>query len=164
MNSILHWKKTLFSSTCTIHSADGEIGHLRENPWKQSAEGEINKRRYAFKTRGFFNQVTEIVDPSTDFIVGKIEYNTWKSKATLNYLDHTLYWQYDNLWQSRWSITDEQGLNISFQGSLQKGIIEGEDLSEFLILTGLFVTNYYVQSSIAIFVAIFIPIIASQTH
>lgn len=161
MISILHWKKRIFDHTTTIHSVEGEIGYLKEHSWKQTAEGEVNNRRYAYRTSGFFNQVTEIVDPSTGYLVGKIEYNALKSKATLTYLDHTLYWQYDNLWQSRWSITDERGLNISFQGSLQKGSIEGEDLSEFLILTGLFVTNYYVQSTIVIFVAIFVPIIAS---
>lgn len=164
MNSVLHWKKSIFSKTCTIHSADGEIGQLTENSWKQSAEGVVNNRRYSYRTRGFFNQVTEIVDPSTAYPVGKIEYNTLKNKATLTYLDHTFYWHYDNLLQSRWSITDEQGLNISFQGNLQKGSIEGEDLNEFLILSGLFVTNYYVQSTIVILVAIFVPIIATQTR
>lgn len=164
MISILHWKKRFFDHTTTIHSADGEIGYLKENSWKQRAEGKVNNRSYAYRTRGFINQVTEILDPSTDYTVGKIEYNTWRNKATLTYLDQSFHWQYDNTWQSRWSITDEQGLNISFQGNLQKGSIEGEDLNEFLILTGLFVTNYYAQATIAIFVAIFIPIIASQTR
>ncbi len=164
MISVLHWKKRFFDNTTTIHSADGEIGYLKENPWKQAAEGRVNNRQYAYRTRGFFNQVTEIVDPSTNNIVGQIKYNSWKSKATLTYLDHTLYWQYENLWHNSWSIKDERGLNISFQGNLQRGSIEGEDLNEFIILTGLFVTNYYVQSTIAIFVAIFVPIIATQSR
>lgn len=164
MISILHWKKGFFNHTTSIHSADGEIGYLKENAWKQSAEGRVNTRKYAYRTRGFFKQVTEIVDPSTAYLLGKIEYNRLKDKATLTYLDHTFYWQYDNNWQSKWSITDEHGLKIRFQGNLQKGSIEGEGLNEFHILTGLFLKNYYAQATIAVFAAIFIPIIATQTR
>ena len=164
MNFILHWKKEFFSSSYSIYSADGKIGQLNENPWKQSAEGECNNRKYLFRTRGFLKQVTEIVDPATNYSVGKIEYNAWKSRATITYLDQTFHWQYENLWQTRWSITDHRGLKVDFQGSLHKGSIEGQDITEFQILAGLFVTNYYIQSSIVIFVAIFVPIIASISN
>lgn len=41
---------------------------------------------------------------------------------------------------------------------MQRGSIEGVDLTEFLILSGLFVTNYYTQASIVILVAIFVPV------
>lgn len=164
MISVLHWKKRFFNQVTTIHSADGEIGRLDENSWKQTAHGEINNRKFTFKTRGLFNPYTEILDPATDDPVGKIEYNTWRNKAHISYLDQSFQWQYDNTWQTRWSITDSQGKKISFQGSPQKGSIEGPDLTEFLVITGLFVTKYYLQTSIAIFVAIFIPIIASQTR
>ena len=161
MNSVLHWKKAPFSNISRIFSADGEIGELKENTWKQTAEGHVNNRKFAYRTTGFLNQSTEIVDPTTNRIVGKIEYNTWKNRATITYLGQTFQWKYDNSWQTRWSITDNQESKIDFQGSFMKGSIEGPDLSEFLVLTGLFVTNYYIQSTIVIMVAIFVPIITT---
>ena len=161
MNIILHWKKAFLCNAIKIYSAEGVIGQLKEYNWKQTAEGEINKQKFKYRTSGFFNQVTEIIVPSTNYIVGKIEYNTWRSRATLTYLDQKFFWQYDNLWQTKWSITNDHGLRIAFEGSLGKGSIEGEDISEFLVLAGLFVTNYFIKTSIVIFVAIFVPIIAS---
>jgi hypothetical protein len=44
------------------------------------------------------------------------------------------------------------------------GTIEGVDITEFLVLTGLFVTNFIMQSTVVIFVAIFVPLIASLSH
>ena len=38
------------------------------------------------------------------------------------------------------------------------GSIEGNDPDDLHVLTGLFVTNYYTQVGIAVFVAVFIPI------
>lgn len=161
MNSVLHWKKGIFSKLSSIHSAEGKIGYLEEHPWKQTAEGEVNNRKYGFRSRGFLNQTTEIYDPSTNYSVGEIKYNAWMNKATITYLGQEFYWEYNNLWQSRWSITNANGKKINFQGSLLKGSIEGADLSEFLILSGLFVTNYYSQTTIVILVAIFVPLITT---
>lgn len=164
MKTILHWKKAPFNSTSRIYSAEGEIGQLRENPWKQMAEGELNSRKYQFRTRGFFNQHTEIVDPGTNYIVGKIEYNSLRSSADISYLGQRFRWKYDNVWQTRWSITDERNHRIDFHGRMVNGTIEGVDITEFLVLSGLFVTNYFIQSTLVIFVAIFVPLIATLTH
>ena len=53
---------------------------------------------------------------------------------------------------------------MKIPGSLYTGNIEGQDITEFQVLAGLFVTNYYIQTSIVIFVAIFVPIIASISN
>lgn len=81
MKSVLHWKKGIFSKLTTINSADGEIGYLQEHPWKQTAEGEVNNRKYEFRTKGFFTQTTDIYDPGTNYSVGEIKYNSWMKKG-----------------------------------------------------------------------------------
>ena len=101
---------------------------------------------------------------SADGKIGQLNENPWKIRATVTYIDQSFHWQYDNLWQSRWSLTDYRGLKVDFQGGLHKGTIEGLDISEFHIIAGLFITNYYVQTSIVIFIAIFVPIIASISN
>lgn len=51
----------------------------------------------------------------------------------------------------------------SFAGGMSKGSIEADRMDDLLVLTGLFVTNYYRQMAVIILVAIFIPILASTT-
>ena len=80
MISVLHWKKKFFDQVTTIHSADGEIGRLEENSWKQTAHGEINNWKFTYRTRGIFKPYTEILDPVTKHPLGKIEYNAWRNK------------------------------------------------------------------------------------
>jgi len=47
---------------------------------------------------------------------------------------------------------------MKFAGGATKGTIECEEIDDLLVLTGLFVTNYYQQAMIAVIVAVFIPI------
>jgi hypothetical protein len=74
----------------------------------------------------------------------------------------TLYWKYDNRWQSKWSLFDDQGILMKFAGGSSKGTIECEEEDDLLLLTGMFVSIYYQQAMIVILVAAFIPIWLSQ--
>ncbi len=47
---------------------------------------------------------------------------------------------------------------MKFTGGHNKGTIEYEEEDDLLVLSGLFVTNYYQQAMIAILVAVLIPI------
>ena len=140
MKTRLHWKRKAFSSTSEIFSGATLIGRLRENSWNQSAEGELNGENYHFKTKGVFKPVTQITQSESNTPIGKIEYNSWKT---------------------RWSLSDSAGILMKFKGNASKGNIEVEKEDDLLLLTGLFVTNYYRQMAIILLVAIMIPIFAS---
>ena len=158
MKTILHWKKGTFSSTCRIFSGEEPVGELMDRTFKQTSEGVIRNKPYRFKTKGVFKQETLIMDGESDRVIGNITYNSMMSKATIHLSDRTIYWKYDNGWQTRWSLFDDQGILIKFAGGNSRGSIEYEVNDDLLVLTGMFVTNYYQQAMIAIFVAIFIPI------
>lgn len=80
------------------------------------------------------------------------------SKATRQFADNTISWKYDNAWQTRWSLSDDQGILMKFSGGFSRGTVEYDKDDDLLVLTGMFVTNYYQQAMIAILVAVFIPI------
>lgn len=162
MKSLLTWKKGTFSSTCQISSGEEIIGELANYTFKQTAEGVIRNKRYLFRTKGLFKQETQIIDGENDQIIANITYNSWKSRATIQLTDRTLYWKYDNAWQSKWSLFDDQGILMKFAGGSSKGTIECEEDNDLLVLTGMFVTNYYQQAMIAVLVAVFIPIWVTQ--
>lgn len=158
MKTQLNWKKGAFSTTYNLFDRGRQIGYLHDFTFKQRSEGEIHGKKYLFKTRGFFKQHTEIIDLQTNVPVGSIHYNSWMNKAEIKLHNQSCHWKYDNGWQTRWSITDASGKQLRFAGGMTKGIVDGEDPEDLLVLTGLFVTNYYTQAGIAVLVAVFIPI------
>lgn len=159
MKTVLNWKKGAFSSTCRISSGEETIGELANYTFKQTAEGVIRNKRYFFKTKGLFKQETQITDAESDRVIGNISYASMMSKATIQLKDRTIFWKYDTGWQTRWSLYNDRGPLMKFASrNFSKGSIEFEEEDDLLVLTGLFVTNYYQQAMIAIMVAVFIPI------
>jgi len=131
---------------------------LHNHAFKQKSDGEIHGKKYRFSTQGLFKQQTEIIDLQTGQQIGSIHYNSWMNKAEIKLHKRSWHWRYDNAWQTRWSITNSSGKQLNFAGGMNKGTMEGYDPEDLLVLCGLFVTNYYTQAGIAVFVAIFIPI------
>jgi hypothetical protein len=162
MEAKLNWKKGIFKETYEIYSNGLLVGTLKENLWKQMAYGELNGKKVIFKTHGFLKQETQIIDPSSNLIIGNITYNSWMTKATIEYTNKVANWKYDNAWNTKWSISNSEGVQIQSQGSSSKGTIEHQTQDDLLILSGLFVTNYYWQVSIAVMIAVIIPIFATM--
>jgi hypothetical protein len=158
METKLNWKKGFFKETYEIYSNGGLVGTLKENIWKQIAYGELNGKTVIFKTQGFLNQETQIIDPGSNSIIGKISYNLWMTKATIEYSNTVAKWKCENVWNTKWSISNSVDVLIQCHGSSSKGIMEGQTQDELLILSGLFVTNYYWQISLAVIIAVLIPI------
>ena len=157
----LTWKKGFFSNNCILYKNGELIGNLREKSFSNTAVAELNGKGFLFRTKGFFKQHTDIIDSSTNQVLGEISYNNWKSKATISGRNKTVNWSYNNFWNTKWSLSDQNGIEIKYAGSSTKGSIQSNTDDALLILSGLYVTNYYWQISAAVVVAICIPILAS---
>jgi hypothetical protein len=158
MKNQLYWKRGAFSTTYQIFSKGQSIGQLHDSAFKRYSDGEIRHKKYRFHTEGMFKQHTKIIDQESNKVIGSIQYNSWMSKAEIKIHDRSYHWRYDNVWQSKWSISDDKGILLNFAGGMTKGRIEGDHPEDLHVLTGLFVTNYYTQVGIAVFVAVLIPI------
>lgn len=158
MQTKLSWKKNFFSNSYSIYSNGQQIGVLKDKTFSQTANGQLYDKEYTFKTKGFFKQQTEIIDSSVNKVVGKIQYNSWMTKATISVDNKTINWKYDNLWNTKWSICNSEGINIQYAGSSTSGQIDSNIDDALLLLSGLFVTNYYWQTTVAVLVAVFVPI------
>jgi hypothetical protein len=160
MKPSLTWTKGVFSSMFQIYSNGELIGNLKDKTFSQSAKGIYNDKEYIFKTNGFFKQSTDIIDCSDNKVIGRIEYSNWMTKAVISINNKTFYWKYDNIWNTKWTIFDSTGILMSFKGSTTKGQIDSNLDDASLILSGLFVTNYYWQISATIMIVALIPILA----
>jgi len=161
MQTKLIWKKNVFSDLYSIYSNGQQIGKLKDKTFSQSANGELNGKEYTFNTKGFFNQHTEIIDNSENKIIGEIVYNNWMTKATISIDNKTMNWKYDNMWNTKWSIFNSEGIKIQYSGSSTSGQIDSNSDDPVLLLSGLFVTNYYWQMTVAVLVAVFVPVLTA---
>jgi hypothetical protein len=81
------------------------------------------------------------------------------TRATIKVHGKNVNWQYDNRWQTRWSLRSAEGTLIEYAGSSTGGQAEANTDDELLLLTGLFVTNYYWQMTIlVVIITVFIPV------
>ena len=152
-------EKGIFSNTYKIYSEGKLIGKLKSETFTQSTEGELNGRKYIFKSKGFFKQHTEILDCRDNVVIGKITYNGWMTKANSKIGNERASWKYDNIWNTKWSISNSEGVKINYRGTSTNGKIESNTDDDLLHLSGLFVTNYYTQMTIVVMIIIFIPLI-----
>jgi hypothetical protein len=165
MKTTLNWKKGTFKTTYEIYTYGKVAGRLKEKSWTQSADGELNGNRYIFNSKGFFKLKTEIIDSINNTIIGKISYNSWMTKARIEYSGKVINWKYDNSWNTKWSLFDSEGAKIRYSGSSSNGKIESDMQNDMLVLTGLYIANYNWQMTmIAVLTAVFIPIMIAASH
>ena len=155
-----YWKKPFLSSTYTIYSGDKLVGKLRENSWTNSAEGELYGEKFSFKTNGIFNQITSILSQANNEVIGSITYNTFRTSAQILNQHQVLNWKNLNWGHSKWQLTENSASMINYSGSSFKGEIDSDTEDPLLILSGLFIANYFWQSLVAIFMVLFIIFVA----
>jgi hypothetical protein len=80
------------------------------------------------------------------------------TKATIKTKNKKSVWKYDNLWNTKWSIYDSDGIMITYTGTATSGLIHSNTEDALILLSGLYVTNYYRQATVAVIIAVFIPI------
>lgn len=164
METLLTWKKGFFKSAIEIYSGEQLLGRIKDKNWSQESEGELNGKKFRFVTKGFFKPYTLIFDSSTSSELGKINYNGWGNKATLELSGNIYNWKYLNTWGSKWILSDSSGNQISYKGSNSKGEISSSTFNEILILSGLFIRDYFWQMVSVVFIVLLPVFIASANN
>jgi NAD dependent epimerase/dehydratase family len=90
--------------------------------------------------------------------IGKISYNSWMTKAKIECAGKVYYWKYDNSWSTKWSLNNAEGSLISYTCSTAKGGITYDLQNNLLVLTGLYIKNYYWQFSVVFLISAFVPL------
>jgi hypothetical protein len=143
MNVHLNWNKKIFSSRYVIYEKGSQVGTLKSNSFSQKVYGELYRKSYTFRVKGFLKQEAEIIEDDSQRVVGLITFSSFRAKANLQFEGNNVLWKYDNLWSTKWSLTDETGLIIKYDSSFTGGQIESNLKGSLLLLAGLFITNYY---------------------
>ncbi|MGF1925283.1 MAG: hypothetical protein ACQUHE_13990 [Bacteroidia bacterium] len=159
MQQVLTWRKGLFDSNYQLYT-NGEIkGSLIFSSFKNNARG-IALKNYYFTTEGFLNPVTKIRDEN-HVEIGIITYHAWQLKATVrfNNMDHAT-WKFTNSWLSQWAITNHADKEIQYRADTPNGTAFSNTDDELMLLSGLFIKEFFARALILIFLVFVIPIIA----
>ncbi len=154
----LKWERKYLSNLNSIFQNDKLIGNINKDIFSQKSSGELNGKKYFFQKKGFLNQQVLIIDQSDNRIVGEIALDSFMTKASIVINKSMFSWKSDNLLTTRWNVTDYRDIQISFVSTLNKGDIYSNTNKELLILSGLFIANYYKQQRLLIILLVLIPI------
>ena len=158
----INWKKKIFTAEYRIYSYGKQVGQIKEKPFFKVATAVFNDRHYLFKTTGFFQQHTKILDKANNRLIGEITYGTWLTKASISIDGEVNHWKYTNTWNTRWSVFNKTGVEIKYCGSASGGTISSNTEDALLILSGLFIPHYFWQITLVILMTIFIPLLINN--
>ncbi|MTI21217.1 hypothetical protein E1176_09315 [Fulvivirga sp. RKSG066] len=158
---VLSWKKGLFRCVYQLFANGNKIGQLKEKRWSQSAIGVSGGKNILFRVKNSFVQSTDIIDIESGLTIGRIKYNCWWPKAKVEMEGKTYSWSFTNIWTTKWKIADEENNEVKFSGHSVKGQVYSPITDSKILLTGLFIANYYWQLHITylacVFALFFIP-------
>jgi hypothetical protein len=146
----INWKKGLFSSKYRLFDNNIEVGEFSQSAFSSTSLGKINEVKLRFKKKGLFSSETEITDLNSNQLIGNIKFNSWRNKAEIKISNKKYLWKYDNFWNSKWSISENGQQLINYKSSTTSGNIESSIENDLLMLSGLYVYNYYVMMMIII--------------
>jgi hypothetical protein len=155
------WKTGIFSNKYEFFEGDKPIGKVTKNLFSSTSEGTFNNKFFSFKVKGIFKGHIEIYDENHHKIAA-IEFNFLHTKAEIKLANATVYqWKYENILQTKWSITKNNLPLIDYQGEMTSGsaLIHSTDYNELIFLAGLSAHDYLTKVILTILIAVIIPIL-----
>ncbi len=143
----LTWKTKLFSRKFEIYNYNTLAGEVANKNWAKKSVCKLNSKEFLFETKGVFKSETRIIDLSDNKEIGNINYTKWKRKPLINLRGNEFKWQFDNFFNTRWSVSNQNGFLIKYHSLGFKGTIDSYTNDEALVLAGFYIRNYYKQKS-----------------
>ncbi|WP_456424125.1 hypothetical protein [Lutibacter sp.] len=158
-NITLTWKKGFLSNLIEINSKSKLIGKLSSKSFSDSTDVELENKKYRFFKRGIFESTTLISDLEDNKIIGRIIYDSIKTKAYLELYENKYTWKSESFWTGKWSLSNQSEKLIDYKSNLSNGVINSITNDTLLILMGLHITNNYLRGITFFLIIILIPIL-----
>jgi hypothetical protein len=81
------------------------------------------------------------------------------TRARIEYSGKVYYWKFDNSWNNGWKLYNSEGFQVKYNSSSSKGSIEYDLQDNFLVLTGLYINNFYWKTALILLIAVILPIV-----
>ncbi|GGI25161.1 hypothetical protein [Pedobacter mendelii] len=156
MEQILNWRKGLFDSNYQVIGNGLLKFSINFSSLKNTAIATTQKGIYLLKSEGYSNPETKILNNRNE-VLAVIRYDWLGFKAKIIFTSGEEFdWSFQNSWLSRWSVNNHKDKQIIYNSSTGNGIIHSNTDDDLLILTGLFIREYYTRLLFAFVVLVFI--------
>ncbi len=143
MEQVLFWRKGLFDSSYQVFDQQQLKFSMNFSSWQNSAIATTQTGIYLLKSEGFARPETRILNNQNETLA-TITYDWLGFKARIVFASgETFDWRYQNSWLSRWSLNNLKDKQILFSASAGNGNIHSNIDDDMLVLTGLFIREYY---------------------
>ncbi len=157
MEKQLTWTKGYFDSNYQLFDLGNISGSILFENWNNNAKGIALTKSCSFKTEGFTNPTTHILNENNE-VIGVIKYESWQTKATITMTSGAIYgWSFTNSWLSNWMITDFKQQKITYKSNSGNGNIQASATDEIMLLTGIFIREFYARILIVCIMLFLIP-------
>lgn len=162
MERRLNWTKGIFESSYQLFEG-GEIKHtLFFDTWRNEARAISQQSTYFFKSNGFMNSSIQLFDDKNN-LIAMINYQPWQSKAIVSLTSGEVYhWAFTNNWHSKWAITDLKAKHVNYDSDLSSGTISANTDDEIMLLTGLYIREYFNKIIYLVFFILFVTIVCGN--
>ena len=139
----IEWKKRTFSQNYDFYASGKYTGHMLFKSLPNRALVNLANQKYLIEISNSFSPKAQIIDLTNKKLFGGIKpYGFMRIKATILLHKKTFYWKRNNVFQSKWSIKNEEGQLVMFSSSYKKGELTiHNQTEELLLLSGIFLTN-----------------------
>lgn len=144
------WKTKFFSRKFEIYRNDVRCGEISKLAFSRNSKGELNGKQLSFVTKKLFRPSTEIINLNDGTVIGSITLSPFKRKSLIKYREKEYSWQFDNFWNTRWSVSNEYGPQVKYHCTGLKGTLDSYINDEALILAGFYLRNFFRQRSSAV--------------
>jgi len=158
MEQVLYWRKGLFDSNYQVFDQQQLKFSMNFSSWQNSAIATTQSGIYLLKSEGFSKPETRILNNQNETLA-TITYDWLGFKARVVFASgEILDWRYQNSWLSRWSLNNLKDKQILFSASAGNGNIHSNVNDDMLVLTGLFIREYYSRLLFGLIILIIILI------
>ncbi|WP_270090665.1 hypothetical protein [Sphingobacterium sp. SYP-B4668] len=154
-SSLYHWRSDFGTSDSYLYKGTQKLGTLHNSTFEEKAIASLGNSKYTFQTKGTFRQHTQILNPVGQ-LVGDIVLTAWGNTATVTLNGHCYQWKSSNWLGTKWELADNTGSKYEMSSDLFGGVIFGNIEDELLLMTGLFLRNYYWQYMLLAFIPLLV--------
>lgn len=145
MEQTLSWRKGLFDSNYQVFGNALLKFSINFSSFKNSAIATTQKEIYLLKSEGYSNPETKILNNKNE-VLAVIHYDWLSFKAKIVFTSgETFDWSFQNSWASRWILNNQKEKQVIYNSSTSNGLIHSNTDDDLLILSGLFIREYYTR-------------------
>ncbi|MGY3054074.1 hypothetical protein ACVWYG_002277 [Pedobacter sp. UYEF25] len=143
MNYDFNWNKDAFDSKYQVVSQGMLKYALNFESWHNSAIATTQTGIYLFKTQGFSKAESLLVD-NRNQVLAVISFNLISLNATVKFTNGDEYkFLYRRNWISEWSLNNGTDKQVFYKARTGSGLIKSNSDDELLIMTGLYIREYF---------------------